>query len=66
MEKQQKIVLKNVKEPNSIDNMVAEARLEYHAGKTGSFEDAEELINYLNEKGLCNYFKQWRIIKNAK
>ena len=40
--------LKTINEPNTIDEMVAEARLEYTLGKTKTFTLAEELINELN------------------
>ncbi len=40
--------LKTVNEPNTIDEMVAEARLEYHSGKTKSFTSAEALIKDLH------------------
>ncbi len=39
--------LKKVNEPNSIDEMVAEARLEYHSGKTKGFTDTKKLLRYL-------------------
>ena len=39
--------LKKVNEPNTIDEMVAEARLEYYTGQTDGFTDTEELIKYL-------------------
>jgi len=39
--------LKKVNEPNTIDEMVAEARLEYHAGQTKGFTNTKKLINYL-------------------
>lgn len=40
--------LKKVNEPNTIDEMVGEARLEYLAGKTKSFTDSKKLVRYLN------------------
>lgn len=40
--------MKKVNEPKTIDDMVAEARLEYHAGKTKGFKDMNKLVNYLN------------------
>ncbi len=40
--------LKKVNEPNTIDEMVAEARLEYFAGKTKGFTDTKKLMGYLN------------------
>lgn len=39
--------LKTVNEPNTIDEMVAEARLEYHNGKTKGFTDTKKLMTYL-------------------
>jgi hypothetical protein len=39
--------LKKVNEPNTIDEMVAEARLEYYSGKTKGFTSAEALIKEL-------------------
>ena len=40
--------LKKVNEPSTIDDMIAEARLEYFAGKTKGFKDTNKLIEYLN------------------
>jgi len=40
--------MKKVNNPNTIDDMVAEARLEYYTGKTKGFKDARKLVNYLN------------------
>jgi hypothetical protein len=40
--------MKKVNDPSTIDDMVAEARLEYHAGKTKGFKDMSKLVNYLN------------------
>lgn len=40
--------LRKVNEPSTIDDMVAEARLEYFAGKTKGFKDTDKLIDYLN------------------
>ena len=40
--------MKKVNEPSTIDDMVAEARLEYHTGKTRGFKDTDKLIDYLN------------------
>ncbi|MBU4360963.1 hypothetical protein KKC16_00460 [Patescibacteria group bacterium] len=40
--------LKKINEPNTIDEMVAEARLEYYAGQTKGFTDTKKLMNYLN------------------
>ena len=40
--------LKSVNEPNTLDEMVAEARLEYFTGKTKAFTDTKELLSYLN------------------
>lgn len=39
--------LKKVNEPNTIDEMVAEARLEYYAGQTQGFSNTKELMSYL-------------------
>jgi len=39
--------LKKVNEPNTIDEMVAEARLEYYSGKTKGFRDTKKLMTYL-------------------
>lgn len=36
--------LKTVNEPNTIDEMVAEARLEYYSGKTKGFTDTKKLM----------------------
>ena len=40
-------VLKTVNEPNTIDEMVAEARLEYALGETKAFTRAADLIKDL-------------------
>ena len=40
--------LKKVNEPNTIDEMMAEARLEYALGKTKGFTSAEALIKELH------------------
>ena len=40
--------MKKVNEPSTIDDMVAEARLEYFTGKTKGFKDATKLVDYLN------------------
>ncbi len=40
--------MKKVNEPNTIDEMVAEARLEYALGKTKTFTSAEALIKELH------------------
>ena len=40
--------MKKVNSPNTIDEMVAEARLEYALGQTKGFTDTKELIRYLN------------------
>lgn len=40
--------MKKVNDPSTIDDMVAEARLEYFAGKTKGFKDMDKLVNYLN------------------
>ena len=39
--------MKKVNDPSTIDDMVAEARLEYHAGKTKGFKNTNKLIDYL-------------------
>lgn len=39
--------LKRVNEPTTIDEMVAEARLEYFSGKTKGFSDTKKLMSYL-------------------
>lgn len=39
--------LKKVNEPNTIDEMAAEARLEYYSGRTKGFTDAKKLTTYL-------------------
>lgn len=39
--------LKKINEPNTIDEMVAEARLEYHSGKTKGFTDTKKLMAHL-------------------
>lgn len=39
--------LKKVNEPNTIDEMVAEAKLEYYSGKTKGFTDTKKLMAYL-------------------
>ena len=39
--------LKSVNEPSTIDEMVAEARLEYYGGKTKGFTETKKLIAYL-------------------
>lgn len=39
--------MKKVNDPNTLDDMVAEARLEYHTGKTKRFKDTNKLIDYL-------------------
>ncbi len=41
--------LKKVNQPNTIDEMVAEARLEYFTGKTKGFSDTKKLIACLNK-----------------
>ncbi len=40
--------LKKVNEPSTIDEMVAEARLEYYSGKTKGFTDTKQLMSYLD------------------
>ena len=39
--------MKKVNDPATIDEMVAEARLEYFTGKTKGFKDTKKLIRYL-------------------
>ena len=39
--------LKAVNRPNTIDEMVAEAKLEYYSGKTKGFKDTKKLMAYL-------------------
>lgn len=39
--------LKTVNKPSTIDEMVAEARLEYYNGKTKGFTDTKKLMAYL-------------------
>lgn len=41
-------LLKQVNHPTTIDEMAAEARIEYFAGKTKGFTSTKKLINYLN------------------
>jgi len=40
--------LKGVNEPNTLDEMIAEARLEYFTGKTRVFTDTKKLLSFLN------------------
>lgn len=40
--------LKKINEPRDIDEMVADARLEYFDGKLKGFVDTKKLMNYLN------------------
>lgn len=40
--------LLRVNESTTIDEMVADARLEYFTGKTKSFKSAKQLVQYLN------------------
>ena len=40
--------MKKVNEPNTIDEMVAEAKLEYAMGKSKTFSSAEDLIKELH------------------
>lgn len=40
--------MKKINEPNTIDEMVAEAKLEYAMGKSKTFTSAEELIKELH------------------
>lgn len=39
--------LKKINEPNTIDEMVAEARFEYFAGKTKGFRNTKKLMAHL-------------------
>jgi len=39
--------LKKVNEASTIDEMLAEARLEYYSGKTKGFRDTKKLMAYL-------------------
>lgn len=39
--------LKQAKQPNAIDRMVAEDRFEYKTGKLKSFIDTQEALDYL-------------------
>lgn len=39
--------MKKINEPNTIDEMVAEAKLEYAMGKSKTFTSAEDLIKEL-------------------
>lgn len=39
--------LKKVNEPNTIDEMVADAKLEYYSGKTKGFTDTKKLMAFL-------------------
>lgn len=40
--------LKSINDPNTLDEMVAEARLEYFADKTKSFTDTKRLLAFLD------------------
>lgn len=40
--------LKKVNKPSTIDEMAAEARLEYFVGKLKGFTDTKKLINHLS------------------
>ncbi len=40
--------LKKINDPNTIDEMFAEARIEYFTGRTKSFTDTKKLMAYLN------------------
>lgn len=40
--------LKTINDPATIEEMVAEARLEYMAGKTKGFSDSDALLSHLN------------------
>lgn len=40
--------MKKVNNPSTIDDMVAEARIEYFSGKTKGFKDMDKLISYLD------------------
>ena len=39
--------MKRVNNPNTIDEMVAEARLDYAMGRTKGFTDTKEMMRYL-------------------
>jgi len=39
---------KKVNEPNTIDEMFAESKLEYFSSKTKGFTDTKKLMDYLN------------------
>lgn len=41
-------LLRKMNEPSTIDEMVAEARLEFFAGKTKGFSDTKQLLQYLD------------------
>lgn len=41
--------LKKVNQPRTIDEMFAEARLEYFSGKTKNFTSTDKLLKYLKE-----------------
>jgi len=41
--------LREVNEPATVDEMVAEAHLEYFSGKTKGFENTQELMEHLKE-----------------
>jgi hypothetical protein len=40
--------MKKINDPKTIDDMVAEARLEYFTGKTKGFKNMDKLIDYLD------------------
>ena len=40
--------MKKVNDPSTIDDTVAEARLEYFTGKTKGFKNIEKLVDYLD------------------
>lgn len=40
--------MKKVNDPSTVDDMVAEARLEYFAGKTKGFRNTNKLVKYLD------------------
>ena len=41
--------LRKVNNPKTIDDMVAQARLEYFSGQTKGFTDAQKLMDYLHK-----------------
>lgn len=41
--------LKKANKPNTIDEMVSEARIEYHTGKTKGFSNTKDLLKFLKK-----------------